>query len=261
MAELGIEAARWMVGKALGPASGRLLEAWAASTELGANIEALRTELLYAEGMLNNARGRSHGYGHVRVPEIQNPALAELVHKLRELAYRADDVLDELEYFRIQDELDGTYHAAEEHAGGCLRNHALNARHTARNIKNLLGFSKCSSRGSTTSHEVPDEDTRTRVSCGFWPCLGPKTPDDEEQEEDATGIVVPCGAVLQCGRASSKPPTPRPTNGDEQEVASSCMSRIVSRVCAKIPGFSKCSCGSVGYETPISVEKPLEGRK
>ena len=123
--ELGVEAARWMIGKALGPVSGGVLEAWAASTELGRNIEALRMELLYAEGMLSNARGH-HGHG----PGIKNPALSELLHKLRDLAYRADDALDEVDYFRIQDELDGTYHAADVHAGGCVHGLALNARHT-----------------------------------------------------------------------------------------------------------------------------------
>jgi len=73
-----VEAARWMIDKALGPVSGGVLEAWAASTELGGNIEALRMELLYAEGMLkllNNARG--HGLG------MKNPALSELLQKLR----------------------------------------------------------------------------------------------------------------------------------------------------------------------------------
>ncbi|CAD6219798.1 unnamed protein product [Miscanthus lutarioriparius] len=137
--ELGVEAARWMIDKALGPVSGGVLEAWAASTELGRNIEALRMELLYAEGMLkllNNARG--HGLG------MKNPALSELLQKLRALACRADDALDEVNYFRIQDELEGTYHAAEEHEGGCLRNHALNSRHAARAIAKMLGFSKCS---------------------------------------------------------------------------------------------------------------------
>jgi hypothetical protein len=131
--------------------------------------------------MLNNAR--SHGRSG---PEIQNLALSELLQKLRDLAYRADDVLDELDYFWIQDELDGTYHAAEEHDGGCLRNHALNARHTAKAIAKMLGFSKCSAWFAT--HAEQDEDTiSTKVPflCGgHWPCSGVKPSDDEEEEED-----------------------------------------------------------------------------
>ena len=51
--------------------------------------------------MLDNARDR----------EPRSPALVTLLHELRHLAYSAADVLDELDYFRIQDTLDGTYHA------------------------------------------------------------------------------------------------------------------------------------------------------
>jgi hypothetical protein len=87
--------------RALDSGQGGLLEARAASNGLGPNVGALKMELLYARAMRDNAQER----------EIRSPALKEL------LAYDADDVLDELEYFRIQDELDGTYLAADVHAG------------------------------------------------------------------------------------------------------------------------------------------------
>ena len=106
----------------MGPAVGGELEAWAASNGLGPNVDALKMELLYARAMLDNAQER----------EIRSPALKELLHKLQQLAYDADDVLDELEYFRIQDQLDRAHHAADVHDGGCVPGLFLNARHTAR---------------------------------------------------------------------------------------------------------------------------------
>ncbi|TVU09078.1 hypothetical protein EJB05_42518, partial [Eragrostis curvula] len=258
--ELGIEAARWVVSKALGPASGGVLEAWAASSELGNNIRELRMELLYAQGMLNNARGRG------RAQEIQNPALTELLQELRDLGYRADDVMDELEYFRIQDELDGTYHAADEHDGGCLYNHALNARHTTRAIVKMLGIS----RGAQTSHDKgqSEDDTSTSgVSCtGALACLGPKTPADDDEEEASRGVqrcgalwpcgkkasaaphqggadvdddkekeeeeaspgVQRCGAVWPCGKASAAPPVRQTNQGDKEAVGHGCITSLAS---------------------------------
>lgn len=126
-----ISAAVWALRKALAPVTDDLLKNWAASDSLGPNITALKTELLRAQGILYTA--------HDRV--ITNPSLKELLHMLRQLAGEAEDVLDELNYFRIQDELDNTYHSADKHAGGCIHGLALNARHTARAVANKFKFS------------------------------------------------------------------------------------------------------------------------
>lgn len=87
MEVVAASAARWVLGKALGTVTDGFLEAWVASAGLGPNVDALKMELLYAQGMLDNVQGR----------EIRSPALKELLLKLQQVAFGADDVLDELE--------------------------------------------------------------------------------------------------------------------------------------------------------------------
>ncbi|XP_044970338.1 uncharacterized protein LOC123430540 [Hordeum vulgare subsp. vulgare] len=55
MADAALGAAQWVVGKALAPVADGVLEAWAASSHFGLNIEAVRTELLQVQAMLERA--------------------------------------------------------------------------------------------------------------------------------------------------------------------------------------------------------------
>uniref|UniRef100_A0A0E0BSR9 AAA+ ATPase domain-containing protein n=1 Tax=Oryza glumipatula TaxID=40148 RepID=A0A0E0BSR9_9ORYZ len=173
--EFAVSAARWVVGRALGPITGELLEAWAASKKLGPNIRELKLLLLHAQAMLENAEGR----------DIRNNALDQLLSQLRDLAYDADDVLDELDYFRIQDELDGTYEAVDdaEEERGLVRGLILHARQTARAIARKLTCT-CNAASSHADAPAPVNAEQGRGLSAtaavhavgkFLPCCSPPT--------------------------------------------------------------------------------------
>uniref|UniRef100_A0ACD5TWT9 Uncharacterized protein n=1 Tax=Avena sativa TaxID=4498 RepID=A0ACD5TWT9_AVESA len=152
--DVAVDAARWVLGQALAPVIDGLLESWAASAGLGPNIDALKMQLLYAQGMLDSAQGR----------DIRSPALKELLHKLRQLAYGADDVLDELDYFRIQDVLEGTYRAANVEDKDYVDGLVLNARHTVRAAANRLKPSS-RSRDDASRSDPEDQDDGVKQGC------------------------------------------------------------------------------------------------
>lgn len=101
-------------------------------------LEALERELKLVKALLAPTVGR----------EMDNSALKDLLEELKELGYDADDVVDELDYFRIQDELDGTFHAADKHAKGATHNLALNLKAVGKQIWLPTCFSSATTSGS-----------------------------------------------------------------------------------------------------------------
>ncbi|KAK1642519.1 hypothetical protein QYE76_060324 [Lolium multiflorum] len=110
--ETAIGAANWLVGKVLNKLSDDLIAAYAASSELGFNSEQIKTKLMYVQGLLHVAKERDVS---------SNPGLQNLLEDLSKKADKAEDTLDELHYFLIQDQLEG----ASPELGHCC----LAARH------------------------------------------------------------------------------------------------------------------------------------
>ncbi|XBH66055.1 hypothetical protein VPH35_119527 [Triticum aestivum] len=120
--EVAIGAANWLVGKVLDKLSNDLVAAYVASSELGLNSKQINTKLKYMQGLLHAAQDRDVS---------SNPGLQSLLQDLSKKADEAEDALDELHYFMIQDQLDGTQDAVPE-LGDNLRGHALHVSHAAR---------------------------------------------------------------------------------------------------------------------------------
>lgn len=203
--DLALNAVQWVVGKALAPVADGLLQSWAAGNQLGPNMEALRMELLLVKATLENA-------GDKQLDGRQ--ALEQLLQKMQDLAHNAEDVLDELDYFRIHDDLYGTCDAANEDARGCGHNLLMNARHTAKGVGKVLS---CTS--ASTSGDHVEEDATHRVLCCAPPRARQRTrnssssgPDISLSGEEVSSRMSKFGKFFPCSSI------PNVDNGDDSGV-------------------------------------------
>ncbi|VAH22275.1 unnamed protein product [Triticum turgidum subsp. durum] len=133
--EAAVGAVSSLLGKVLTKLSEDLVAAYVDSLELGHNSQQIKTKLLQTQGLLQPAEGR----------DVSNViTLKALLEELSKKADEAEDLLDELHYFKIQDQLDGTNYAAPDLGDG-LRGHARHGRHAVRHtIGNCISCFCCS---------------------------------------------------------------------------------------------------------------------
>jgi hypothetical protein len=155
--ETAVGAASWLVGKVLNKLSDELVAAYMASSELGLNTDKIKADLMYTHALLHAAQGRD-----------DNPGLKWLLEQLSQKADEAEDALDELHYFIIQDKLDGTQHAMADLGGDVQEKvqHGRNAiRHT---FGNWLTCFSCSTQdddsAATAVTEIPPTTIKSDVA-------------------------------------------------------------------------------------------------
>ncbi|KAM3371305.1 hypothetical protein ACQJBY_018598 [Aegilops geniculata] len=149
--KMAVDAANWLVGKVLTKLSDGLVSTYMASSELGSNFLTAKNQLQYTQGLLFASVGRDLG---------DDPGLRGLLGTLSKKADKAEDVLDELHYFMIQDEIDGTKEAAVE-VGGGIQGHSVHVRHVARyTLGNCL---PCLSSSRTLGDDHPPAASAAEV--------------------------------------------------------------------------------------------------
>ncbi|WVZ87191.1 hypothetical protein U9M48_033871 [Paspalum notatum var. saurae] len=100
----------WLVQSILGSLLTDKLEAWALEVGLAGDARRLKREMRGVEAVLAAARGRGFGAG--------NETLARSMEELRKLLYDAEDVLDELDYYRLRQIQQGDAAAAATSTNG-----------------------------------------------------------------------------------------------------------------------------------------------
>ena len=85
----------WLVESILGSFFTGQMEAWTHEIGLAEDVEKLKFQMRYVQVVLAAAKGRS----------IDNMPLAQSLDDLRGLIYDSEDVMDELDYYRLEQQI------------------------------------------------------------------------------------------------------------------------------------------------------------
>ncbi|RCV35461.1 hypothetical protein SETIT_7G241500v2 [Setaria italica] len=85
----------WLVQSILGNCFTEKLEAWTCTVGLADDVEKLKSAMRYVQMVLDAAKGR----------KIKSEPLENSLGDLKELLYDAEDVMDELDYYRLQENI------------------------------------------------------------------------------------------------------------------------------------------------------------
>ncbi|CAN6276961.1 unnamed protein product [Urochloa humidicola] len=86
----------WLVESILGNLFTDKLEAWTRRAGLSNDVEKLKSAVRYVQMVVAAAKGR----------KIENEPLAWSLADLRELLYDAEDVMDDLDYYRLKEQVE-----------------------------------------------------------------------------------------------------------------------------------------------------------
>jgi hypothetical protein len=197
--EAALGTVSWLLGQVLSKLSDDLVKAYVSSTELSPNLHKIKTEMLYTRGLLYVAQGRDVD---------GNPALLELLEMLGKKADEADDALDELHYFMIQDKHDRTRDATLELGDG-LAAQAQHVRHAARHTSgNWLSccFSCCRPQEHVAAADDGDVVHNHHVHDGKLPFDRVTMSNNIKQLiEELHSMCTPVSDLLKIVSANSNP--------------------------------------------------------
>ena len=85
----------WLVQGILGNLFTEKLEAWTQRIGLADDVDKLKSDMRYVQMVAAAAKGR----------KIENEPLAQSLADLKELLYDAEDVMDDLDYYRLKEQV------------------------------------------------------------------------------------------------------------------------------------------------------------